>query len=458
MLRVGRDPVRRPLRLAQRLLEVPLQPLGLQRPGAHERLEDQNLLDGVRHAVLPQRRAQLAPRAHGRDPLVRQLGQRAEPRADVARPLRVVRLAAEQVAREALRALGVAGVERLDGDPEAARVAADVVEREQPQVAVEGGVLDALGHDRRRRLLEAGDEVVRRRAEPLDQPGLAQRPQVLARGQVADVGPVDGQGGDRRLQSLDLRPLPPQPVEVGRERRRGLLGLRLRRPFAEGPLVASQLRPQRRQRRLARRVDEQRRDVVEELVADRPLDRPVAQVLAGVEDLLDPDVRGAAVAQPLQVPRRDRRARRDGRSAGRRPGPPPPAAAPARASPRTPRGPPAAPRRGGRCRRSAGGDRSPGRGRRTSRAAPDRSRTGWRRPSPCGSGRCRAAARARPNGPRPRARGTPPRRRAPPRSSADRRRRSRAWSPRAPRTTATGRGARPRGRAGTARAPQRRGS
>ena len=40
----------------------------------------------------------------------------------------------------------------------AARVAAHLVEREQAQVAVEGGVLDALGHHRAGRLLEAGDE------------------------------------------------------------------------------------------------------------------------------------------------------------------------------------------------------------------------------------------------------------------------------------------------------------
>ena len=57
-------------------------------------------------------------------------------------------------------ALGVGRVERGDVDAEAARVAADLVEALQAQVAVEGGVLDALGGDGRRGLLEAGDELV----------------------------------------------------------------------------------------------------------------------------------------------------------------------------------------------------------------------------------------------------------------------------------------------------------
>ena len=47
---------------------------------------------------------------------------------------------------------------------EPARVAADVVQGQQPRVAVERRVLDALGHHRRRRLLEARDERVPARA------------------------------------------------------------------------------------------------------------------------------------------------------------------------------------------------------------------------------------------------------------------------------------------------------
>ncbi len=205
------------------------------------------------------------------------------------------------MAREARGALGVAGVERRDRERPAARVAADVVEGQQPRVAVEGGVLDALGHDRRRRLLEARDERGRRAREPLLQPRLAQHREVRRLRRPADVGAVDGQRRERRLESLDPRPVAPQAVGVGRERRARLLLLGLVRPRAERPRVAGELLPQRGQRRLARGIDEQRRDVVEELVADRALDRPVAQRLAGIEDLLHPHVRGAAVAEPLEV-------------------------------------------------------------------------------------------------------------------------------------------------------------
>jgi hypothetical protein len=71
-----------------------------------------------------------------------------------------VGLGDQQVAREAPGALQVARVEVLHREAEPRGIAADVVQRQQPRVAVEGGVLDALGHDRRRRLLEAGDERV----------------------------------------------------------------------------------------------------------------------------------------------------------------------------------------------------------------------------------------------------------------------------------------------------------
>jgi hypothetical protein len=54
---------------------------------------------------------------------------------------------------------------------------------------------------------------------------------------------------------------------------------------------------------LAGTVDVQRRGVVEELVADGALHGPVAQGLAGMQDLLHPDVLGAGVAQAPQVAR-----------------------------------------------------------------------------------------------------------------------------------------------------------
>ena len=112
-VRVRLDPVRRALGLAQRLLHVGLEALGLDRPGADERLEDEVLLGAVRRAVAAQRRARLEP-ARARAPPTRSAiaGQRADPRAHVARALGVVRLRHQQVAREARGALGVRGVER----------------------------------------------------------------------------------------------------------------------------------------------------------------------------------------------------------------------------------------------------------------------------------------------------------------------------------------------------------
>ena len=244
---------------------------------------------------------QREPGPHVRLPRLGHAGQRADARAHVARALGVVGLRHQQVAREALGALAVARVEGLDGDAEAARVAADVVEREQAPVAVEGGVLDALGHHRRRRLLEARDELVRRLGQPLDA-RLAQDLGVLRR----DRGRRGGRCGRPAARTAPRR----GRRRSWRRRRRstsgvnvvdGLLALGLVGDRAERPRVAGDLGPQRGQRRLALRVDEQRRRVVEELVADRALDRPVAQLLAGVEDLLDPHVLDARVAQALEV-------------------------------------------------------------------------------------------------------------------------------------------------------------
>ena len=71
-----------------------------------------------------------------------------------------MRLRGEQVVREPLRALEVRPVELVDGEREPTGIAADLVERDQSEVAVERRVLDALGHHRPGRLLEARDELV----------------------------------------------------------------------------------------------------------------------------------------------------------------------------------------------------------------------------------------------------------------------------------------------------------
>ena len=64
---------------------------------------------------------------------------------------------------ERLGALLVGGVELRDADAEAIRAAADLVQREKPVVAIEGGVLEALRHHRPAVLLHAHCERAPRR-------------------------------------------------------------------------------------------------------------------------------------------------------------------------------------------------------------------------------------------------------------------------------------------------------
>jgi hypothetical protein len=107
-----------------------------------------------------------------------------------------------------------------------------------------------------------------------------------------DVDP-GGRVGEPRLEPLDL----------GRKGRPRLLELGLGGDLLERSALAGQLSVELVERLLGIRVHEQRRRVVEELVAGRSVHRPLAERLAGLEDLLDPDVLGAPVAQPAQVAR-----------------------------------------------------------------------------------------------------------------------------------------------------------
>ena len=199
----------------------------------------------------------------------------------------------------------------------------------------------------------------------------------------------------RRVDSGELRR---QPLDLVRERRRGLLELRLGRDLLERPRLAGQLLVERGQRLLRGGVDEELRHLVQELVARRALDRPVGQPLAGLEDLLDPHALDPGLAQPFEVARAGSRARPDGRS--RTPSTTPVARrarAPSRASPRTPRDPPSAPRRARRRRRSGGA--TPVRqstSKNFARQSGSRQNGFSSRSPPCGSGRCRARRRARP--------------------------------------------------------------
>ena len=145
------DPARVPLRLAQCFQHVRLDPVLVDGPRADERLPEQVVLLRI---------VERAPATDERVPLARELGEDADACADVAAALRVVRLRRQQVAGKARGALDVGAVEIVDRQPEAVRVAADLVQRGQPHVPVERRVLDTLRHHRTGRLLPARHELV----------------------------------------------------------------------------------------------------------------------------------------------------------------------------------------------------------------------------------------------------------------------------------------------------------
>ncbi len=92
-----------------------------------------------------------------------------------------------------------------------------------------------------------------------------------------------------------------QPAELRLEDVHRHLELGERRNVLEAAPVAGELLVERRERVLCLRVDTEREHVVQELVAGRSLDRPLAQLFAGLEDLLDPHVLDTRIAQPLEI-------------------------------------------------------------------------------------------------------------------------------------------------------------
>ena len=91
-------------------------------------------------------------------PLLGHLGEDVDPGADVLAALGVVRRERRQRVRPSGLPVPVVRVHRLGLDAEPAGLAADLVERDQAVVDVEGRVLDPLGHHRRRHLLELAGE------------------------------------------------------------------------------------------------------------------------------------------------------------------------------------------------------------------------------------------------------------------------------------------------------------
>jgi hypothetical protein len=99
-----------------------------------------------------------APAPQREPPPGGELGENAETGAHVLGALGVVRRAAEHRVGPIARAVRGRGMEILERHAELARVVADLVQRREPAVAVEGRVLVALRHHRRGELLEARGE------------------------------------------------------------------------------------------------------------------------------------------------------------------------------------------------------------------------------------------------------------------------------------------------------------
>ena len=202
-------------------------------------------------------------------------------------------------------------MELADRQREASGIAADLVERSEPQVSIERGVLDAFRHHRPCRLLPAHDELVESgRALTLQQHDAAElvrkdlrRAAILVvdpPGSGLDIRAVDVERGRRRLEPLVWEERA-KPLELGSKDRPCDLELRLVRDRREAAALAGQLGVELGQRRLAGGVDEERGNVVCELVARRALDRPVAEALSGLEDLLDPHALDTPGTQALEV-------------------------------------------------------------------------------------------------------------------------------------------------------------
>ena len=99
-----------------------------------------------------------APALDAGPPVLGHLGEDVDPGADVLAALGVVGREGRQGVGPSGLPVAVVGVHRLGADAEPAGLAADLVERHQAVVDVEGGVLDPLGRHRRRHLLELAGE------------------------------------------------------------------------------------------------------------------------------------------------------------------------------------------------------------------------------------------------------------------------------------------------------------
>ena len=189
VVEVGFLPTAVHLRLAHRLGQVLPQPLRTRPSDAHQGLPQQ-MRGGPVDAVGVGR---LGGRPGTGRPGVRIARDRQQPGPDVRGPLGVVGRQRGQAVQPVVGVVAGPLVQGGDaGFAAAGRVGAHLVERGQPVPAVEGGVLDALGHHRSGGLLEPDAQVDRGR--PVAGGGAGVEQDAAERGQLA--GQV-GTGGDR---------------------------------------------------------------------------------------------------------------------------------------------------------------------------------------------------------------------------------------------------------------------
>ena len=99
---------------------------------------------------------QSAPATNGALPVVRQLRERAEPRANVGAALGVVRVRREESGRPSFCAKLVGVMQSFDGvGQRLVRPSADLIARGERHVDIERGVFDALGRRGCAELLES---------------------------------------------------------------------------------------------------------------------------------------------------------------------------------------------------------------------------------------------------------------------------------------------------------------
>ena len=214
--------------------------------------------------------ARKAPASSAHGP--RELGQHREPGADVLAALGVVGRQPGHAVRPRSLSGGLPGVEVRHRDAELARVAADLVQRDEPGIAIEGGVLDPLRHGRAAELLHPPGELVVRVVQAVRECGQGSSDSRAPLARQSDrrvqpvrparqVGPVDrerhGQFRDRGSGIGYVGGQHGQPTYLGDEQSLDHHPLADLDVLGDGGRVTGQALVERGQLRLGGAVDEQ---------------------------------------------------------------------------------------------------------------------------------------------------------------------------------------------------------